>query len=132
MITPRDATADTMKQSLSYTIAALDAASELDIDLKDDDRAALAAERDTLVPLFDGPYGVKTRARILEDFLLGPKLRLQARVVLGDNVLDRGFEAGKARMKVELKQEDPDAADKVFGKRLTDTTRAPLAIEPGL
>ena len=129
MIAPTTATAETMKHALAYTIAALNAASELDLDRSDDDRAFFAKERDTLIPFLKD---VRAKDRLVEDDELDNAARLQARVSLGDAVLDRGVIDGKERMKIELKRSDPDAADQVFGKRVTDTTRAPILAEPAL
>jgi hypothetical protein len=129
MIAPTNATSETMKKALAYTIAALAAASELDMDRSDDDRAVFAKERNAISPLLQD---VIKKERASEDDELENSMRLQARVTLGDAVLDRGFIDGKERMKLELKRTDPDAADQVFGKRTADTTRAPIQIEPGL
>src|SRR5262245_1989204 len=128
MIAPQTATAETMKRALAYTIAALNAASELDLDRSKEDRAFFAKEHDLLTPHLKE---VREKERKLEDDELDHSIRLQARVSVGDAVLDRGVVDGKERMKVELKRSDPDAADEVFGKRITDTTRAPLLTEPG-
>src|SRR6185436_13584999 len=97
-------------------------ASELDTDRSDDDRAFFARERDAIQPLLQDVIE-KERAR--EDDELTNSIRLQARVSLGDAVLDRGVTDGKERMRLELKRSDPEAAEQVFGKRIADTTRAP-------
>lgn len=129
MIAPTTATAETMKRALAYSIAALTAASELDLDRSDDDRAYFGRERDALIPFLKD---VRAKDRTVEDDELDNGVRLQARVSLGDAVLDRGVVDGKERMKIELKRTDPDAADQTFGKRITDTTRAPILAEPSL
>jgi hypothetical protein len=129
MIAPTTATAETMKRALAYTIAALSAASELDLDRSDDDRTYFARERDVLAPFLKE---LRAKDRSVEDDELDNSIRFQARVSLGDVVLDRGVIDSKERMKIELKRSNPEAADQVFGKRVSDTTRAPILIEPSL
>jgi hypothetical protein len=130
MIAPEDSTADTMLKAVSTSIAALDAAATLDVDRSDEDRAFFATERDTLKGQFDVLSKADTDARM---HLLLVALVEQARVQIGDAVLDRGTSQGKARMKVELKSSTmPDGADHVFGSDVSDITGAKMAEEPGL
>ncbi len=57
----------------------------------------------------------------------------QARVQVGDAILDRGVSKGKARMKVELKGSAMEnGADHVFGADVSDIIQAERAKEPGL
>jgi len=130
MIAPPDSTPETMLIALSTTIGALEAAVELDVDRLPDDRAFFAVERDALVPLFDTLFNAD-RASTSHTLLVGQAK--QARVQLGDAILDRGVSRAKARMKVELTGSAmPQGADHVFGVDVTDITQAERAKEPGL
>src|SRR5262249_4177792 len=130
MLATRDSTAETMLGALSYTLAALDAAADLDVDRSDDDRKFLAGEKDTLQPFFEDLHAA--------DNALSKHLHLktkaqQARILIGDAVLDRGVRAGKARMKLELKSSSmPDGADHVFPADISDITDAERRVEPDL
>ncbi|MRG90755.1 hypothetical protein [Polyangium spumosum] len=130
MIAPPDATAETMLAALSTTIGALDAAVELDVDRSAEDREFFAIERDNLKPLFALLFEADREAT--SHLLLVVQAR-QARVQLGDAILDRGVSRAKARMKVELKGSAmEDGADHVFGSDVSDITQAERAKEPGL
>jgi hypothetical protein len=57
----------------------------------------------------------------------------QARVVVGDTVLDRGVRTSKARMKVELKNSSmPDGADHAFPSDISEIIDAERRVEPML
>ena len=127
MLAGPDSTIETMIEALSDTVHALDAASDLDKDRSDDDRAFFAAQRDTLTPL---RTGLIAAYRALEDHDWGPRSRLQVRVELGDIVLDRGVMRGNATAKVELKGKPGLDATHVFGQQVTSLTQEKVALEP--
>src|SRR4051812_21634182 len=111
-IAPRDSTSETILDALSYSLGALEAATELDVDRSKDDRGFFAAEKAALLPLFDE---VQSCEQALAKHLRLKAQVCQARVVLGDAVLDRGVRNAKARMKLELKSSaQSDGADHVF------------------
>ncbi len=65
--------------------------------------------------------------------LLLVKMPLQAKVVVGDIVLDRGARAGKSRMRLELKNSTmPGGEDHVFPSDISDITDAERRVEPQL
>ncbi len=130
MIAGRDATSETMLRSLSYSIGALEAAAELDVDRTPDDTTFFVKERDILHPLFDTLFAAD---QALSKHLFLTTQPLQSRVILGDAVLDRGVRAAKARMKIELKgTTTPDGADHVFPSDISDITDAERRVEPTL
>ncbi len=129
MITPPDATADAMLKSLTYTLAALDAAADLDLDRNDADRGFFADEKANLEIAYEKLNGAK---QALSEHILKESVRLQARVMVGDAVLDRGVRTAKARMKLELRNAKADAADFVFGSNIVDLVDAELRKEPAL
>lgn len=130
MIANQDSTPDTMKKALTYTIAALVAAAELDGDRSADDRAFFQREHDALAPVFQR---VSTTAAAVETHTLTVGMRAQVCVVVGDAVLDRGVRDAKARMKLELKSSAmPHGADHVFPSDVRDLTDAETSAEPGL
>ncbi|MEW6736753.1 MAG: hypothetical protein AB1489_36020, partial [Acidobacteriota bacterium] len=96
MIAPPNTTSETMLRAIAYTIAALTAAAELDIDRSDEDRNLFTAERTGLETLMDKLIAAD---QALNNHLLKESVRLQTRVLLGDAVLDRGVRAAKQRMK---------------------------------
>jgi len=130
MIASRDSTAETMLRALAHTLGALGAAAELDVDRTDEDRQFFTAEHDTLQPLFDGLFKGDRDATEFDLLQARPK---QARVVIGDAVLDSGVSRAKARMKVELKGSAmPDGADHVFGKDVSEIINAERVKEPAI
>lgn len=124
MIAKPDSTSETMVRSLSQTIAVLGAASEIDADLTPEDRSALAAEKNLLVPVLDK---LLSSRQTLESFLLKQSVRLQARVIIGDAMLDRGVRRAKTRMKLDVGMNDVDF---VFGSNLEDIIDAGIRNEP--
>ncbi|MDC3958747.1 hypothetical protein KEG38_33135 [Polyangium jinanense] len=130
MIAPPDSTASTMLVALSTTIGALNAAVELDVDRTPDDREFFAVEREALKPFFDTLFAAEREATSYSLLVVQAK---QARVQLGDTILDRGVSRAKARMKVELKGSAmEEGADHVFGTDVSDIIQAERAKEPGL
>lgn len=119
-----------MLRALSTSIGALDAASELDVDRSDADRSFFLTEKATLQLLFDDVFAAD---QSLTKHLLLTTQGLQARVLVGDAVLDRGVRAAKARMKLELKTSTmPEGADHVFPSDISDIVDAERRVEPGL
>jgi len=129
MIAPQDATTETMVRALAYSIAALGAAAELDVDRTDDDRTFFGQEKDTLQSFFDE---LSSADQALTKHLLLKGQAHQSRVVIGDAVLDRGVRVAKARMKLELKTIMPDGADHVFPADVSEITDAERRVEPSL
>jgi hypothetical protein len=127
MLAPPDATAATMCDALADSIHSLDAAAELDLDRTADDRAFFTARRAKLTPLLAALVAAK---RALEDHDLGEGSRLQARVEIGDKVLDLGVSAGNARAKLALGKASGLGAAHVFGKNVATLTKEKIALEP--
>lgn len=119
-----------MTRALSHSLGALDAAAELDVDRTAEDRAFFTGEHAALKASF---HEVAAAEEGLTQHLLLTKQRLQARVLVGDAVLDRGVRAGKARMKLELKPSSmAEGADHVFPADISDIVDAERRVEPGL
>ena len=127
MIAGPDVTIITMRRAIAYTIAALGAAAEIDFDLDEDKKKALAAEKTPLEPFV---AALREAERAIEDYDLSDGLALQARVVLGDGVLDRGVRVGNGKTKIALKSKGGLDATHVFGTQVSELTDAPLKIEP--
>ncbi len=119
-----------MLRAVSHSLGALEAAAELDVDRTAEDRAFFTAERATLQISWNEVF---TADQSLTQHLLLTTQRLQARVLLGDAVLDRGVRAAKARMKLELKTSAMvEGADHVFPADISDIVDAERRVEPGL
>ena len=117
-------------RELATGIGALTAAIDMDIDRTDADRAMFTAERLTLQTHFDK---VHTKDYALTQHWLLVKMPKQAAVVVGDQVLDRGVRAGKARMRLELKASGtPGGEDHVFPSDISEITDAERRVEPKL
>lgn len=129
MLAGPDVTLSTMAKAIARSLRALDAAAELDVDCSDEDRAFLRTRHTHLESLL---APVVSAERALEDYDLGPGMRLQVRVDLGDKVLDRGLESANARTKLELKGKPGLDAAHVFGQRVSDLTHEKIALEPTL
>lgn len=130
MIAPPDTDDETMLEAVAHSVAALDAASDLDADRTPEDKAFFAQEKASLQPSYDTVF--TARQALLQHRHL-TTTRHRVRVRLGDVVLDRGVRAGKARMKLELKQLGlPDGADEVFPADIEDIVDAERRVEPGL
>ncbi len=130
MIAPRDAPSATMLRALAHTLSGLDAAIALDVDRTSEDRAFFTAEKATLQPIFDEVFAAD---QALTKHLLLKAEAHQARVELGDAVLDRGVRTAKARMKLELKNTSmPAGADEVFPSDISEIVDAERRVEPGL
>jgi hypothetical protein len=130
MIASKDSTAETMRKALAFSMASLSAAHDIDIDRSDEDRAFFTAERDALNVHFQAVTAAHQSA---ESHQLLVTLVVQARVQVGDAVLDRGVGNGKARMKVELRGSAMEnGADHVFGSDVSEITGAERAKEPAL
>ncbi|APR78144.1 Hypothetical protein A7982_03491 [Minicystis rosea] len=118
-----------MRRALSYSIGALAAASAADVDRSDDDRTFFKAEKAKLETI---AAALRDADRALTDFDLGPGTVQQAQVSLGDEVLDRGLRNGNTRTKLALRGTGGLDATHVFGARVDDLIRAPVAREPSL
>ncbi|MEO5728201.1 MAG: hypothetical protein ABIV93_14475 [Byssovorax sp.] len=119
-----------MLRAVSHSLGGLDAAAELDVDRSAEDRAFFAAEKAALQTSFDEVFAADQH---LAKHLTLTRQRLQARVLVGDAVLDRGVRSGKARMKLELKTSSvAEGADHVFPADISDIVDAERRVEPGL
>lgn len=127
MLAGPGSTLATMAQAISTTVNALDAASELDRDRSEEDRLFFTARKALLAPY--KPQLVAAR-RALEDHDLDVAARLQARVEIGDHVLDRGVSDGNTRTKLALKGKSGLEASHVFGKSVATLTKEKIALEP--
>ena len=117
----------TMAHAIAITINAFDAAAELDLDRTDDDRAFFASRKALLLP--HKPH-LGEALRAIEDHDLNVGSRLQARVEMGDRVLDGGVSTGNARTKLALKGKAGLDASHVFGKNVATLTKEKIALEP--
>lgn len=128
MIAQPDSTPDTMEQAIAFTLAALDAEAEMNIDLSQEDRNALVSEKQTLEVHYNNVtnahHSLQTHAREI--------IRLQRRVKAGDNALDNGISSNKKKTAVAVERTMPEGANLVFGSNITELTRAELSIEPQL
>ena len=129
MLAGPESTAETMIYALSESLHALDAASELDLDRTPDDRGFFGARKLLLAPILTKLVAAE---RALEDHDLNEGSRLQVRVVIGDEVLDRGVRDGSARTKLALRGKPGLDATHAFGKNIADLTGARIAVEPRL
>ena len=127
MLAGPDSTLETMARALADTIHALDAASELDLDRSAADRKFFATRKKALAPLL---AQLITAKRAIEDHDLDEGSRLQTRVEIGDQVLDRGVSDGNARTKLALKGKAGLDATHVFGKNVATLTKEKIALEP--
>ncbi|MDI7269921.1 MAG: hypothetical protein QME96_18170 [Myxococcota bacterium] len=116
-----------MRKAVGITIAVLDSAAEIDIDRSDDDRKFFEEEKQKLDLV---ATSLAEAARVIDAFVFGPALRFQARVQLGDAVLDRGVRNGNARTKLALRNVPGLDAAHAFGRRIDDLTSEKLRMEP--
>lgn len=130
MIATRESTAETMLRALAHSLGALDAAIALDVDRSPEDHAFFTAEKASLQTTFDTAFAAD---QALTKHLLLVSEAHQARVEVGDTVLDRGVRTAKARMKLELKGTSmPDGADHAFPSDISEITDAERRVEPSL
>lgn len=126
MLATKDSTSNTMLRALARTRNALDAASELDVDRSNADRDFFATEKALIDAHFE-KVDAAERAVYLHD--LREKRKHQARIVVGDAVLDRGVRRGKKRVALETNVE---TADRVFAEDISELVDAERHLEPGL
>lgn len=130
MLANNESTAETMLLALSTSISRFAAAAELDIDRSEADRGFFAESVNALEAR-EEKLTVSDTALTRHQRREG--LRLQARVVIGDIVLDRGVRQAKARTKLELKNSAmPEGADHLFPADVTELVDAELSKEPAL
>ncbi|MBI4614855.1 MAG: hypothetical protein HY720_14685 [Planctomycetes bacterium] len=127
MLAGPDSTLDTMKKAVWFTIHAFDSVAEIDIDRTPEDKKFFLEEKAKLEPF--APK-LKTAAGAIEDHELGPGMRQQARVELGDAVQDRGVRDGNAKTKAALRNKPGLPASHVFGRRVSELTEEKLRLEP--
>lgn len=124
------AASDRILRELATCIGALTAAIQMDIDRTDDDRVMFTDERNALQKSFDDVFAAD---QAVTRHLLLVKMPQQAAIIVGDNVLDRGTRAGKARMRLELKTSTmPGGEDHVFPADISEITDAERRVEPQL
>lgn len=126
MLANKNSTARTMLRALAHTSNALDAAMTLDIDRSADDRAFFQAEKTSIAGFFDA-LEAADRALVLHQ--LKEEHKAQARVEVGDVVLDRGARRGKKRVSLEASVQQ---ADVIFGEDISEIVDAERHIEPTL
>ena len=126
MLPGKDSTAWTMLRALAHTSNGLDAAITLDLDRSADDRAFFVAEKATIDAHFTK---IETADRALISHELREERRHQARVEVGDVVLDRAVRRGKKRVALDV---SPAAADQAFGEDITEIVDAERHTEPTL
>lgn len=126
MLANKDSTAPTMLRALALSINALDAAINLDMDRTADDKAFFQAEKSILEKNFDDVANAEREVSLHE---LRERQKHQARIVVGDAVLDRGVRAGKKRVTLETNLEN---ADKLFGADISEIVDAERHVEPKL
>jgi hypothetical protein len=127
MLAGPTSTVATMAQAVSTSINALDAASALDLDRSDEDRAFFAARKVLLLPYKSQLVAAQ---RAIEDHDLDVGSRLQVWVEIGDRVLDRCVGDGNTRTKLALKGKAGLDATHVFGKNVASLTKEKIALEP--
>ncbi len=115
-----------MLGALALTSNALDAAIILDVDRTDADRAFFQLEKATIDAVFDK---VETAHRSVFLHDLRERQKYQARVVIGDAVLDRGSRRNKKRVTLET---NAKTADGIFGEDISEIVDAERHVEPAL
>lgn len=126
MLATKDSTARTMLRALAHTSNALDAAMTLDVDRTDDDRLFFQTEKAAIDTHFSA---VESAERAVSLHELREEQKIQARIEVGDVVLDRGARRGKKRMTLETSLM---MADQVFGEDIADIVDAERHVEPTL
>jgi len=117
-------------QELATTIGALTTAIEVDVDRTDEDRIFFTNQRAVVQASFDKLFAAD---QAVTRHLLLVKMLLQAKVVVGDIVLDRGARGCKSRMRLELKNSTmPGGEDHVFPADISEITDAERRVEPQL
>jgi hypothetical protein len=127
MLAAPASTLETMVRAVAFTVHALDAAAELDLDRTAADRKFFASRRKPLSALLTQLVAAN---RAIEDYDLNDGIRLQTRVEIGDEVLDRGVSDGNARTKLALKNKAGLGADHVFGSNVATLIKEKIAVEP--
>ncbi|MBL8151869.1 MAG: hypothetical protein JNN15_18250 [Blastocatellia bacterium] len=127
MIAPPNSTSETMLRAVAYTIAALNAATAIDIEATPDEKAFFTAKKEELQKLLEKLLEAN---EALNKYTLTETVSLQASVQLGDKVLEKGIRTAKARIKLELENIKDDAADFVFGSNLSSLLEEELRKKP--
>jgi hypothetical protein len=128
MLANKDVSSFLMRKALQRTIIALENAAELDPERKSD-KEFFAVEQDKLNPLF---LDLTVAERAFEDFELGDGLKQQARVLIGDAILDNGVRKGNSLTKTHLKGKSGLGASHAFGDNIADVTEEEIEIEPSV
>lgn len=118
---------ETMRRAVAHSTNALASAGEIDVDRTDEDRRFFAEQKGLLEPV---GARLTEAARTREDFELGSAARLQARVEVGDQVLDRGVRDDNAKTKAALRGKQGLSAEHVFGARVDELVDTELRLEP--
>ena len=126
MLANKDSTSPIMLRALALTSNALDAAFALDVDRTADDQAFFRNEKALVDRAFDDVYAAAQAVQVHD---LRESRKHQARVVVGDAVLDRGVRAGKKRVTLEKGLE---VADTIFEKDINEIVGAERHVEPQL
>ena len=128
MLAHSESSPDTMEEALTFTLAALDAEAEMNIDLSQEDRNALVSESQTLEVHYNNFTNARNNLRSYSRQLK----RFQRRVKAGDATLDSGISSNKKKTVVALERIMPEGANIVFGSNIKNLTAAELELEPEL
>jgi hypothetical protein len=129
MLAGPNTTISLMRKALARTAMALEIAVEIDTARTDEDKKFLENTRQRVLPLLSEATTTENALAVYDD---GEGLRFQARVELGDAVLDEGLRSGKAKAKALLRGQPGLGAEHVFGDDVSEMTDAPIALEPDL
>lgn len=129
MLAGPDATVWTMRRAIAQTLVALGVAGEIDTERTAEDKVFFEEQAKKLA---HHPGDLQGAQAAIEAFDLGPGRLNQARVELGDCMLDRSVSVGAARTRMELKRQSGLGADHAFGENISAIVKAKLRIEPGL
>jgi hypothetical protein len=128
MLANKDTSAFLMRKALQRTLITLESAAALDPE-RSDDKDFFLKEHQKLSPLFKD---LTIAERALEDFELGDGLKQQAKVVLGDVILDNGARKGNSLTKTHLKGKAGLGASYAFGDNINEVTEEEIEIEPSV
>ncbi len=130
MIPSHEAPAGSVLASVAHSLSSLQVAATIeDPDLTDDDRKFFASKANEMQTHFDALFSTSSA---LDHFELTEAAVLQATVVLGDEILDRGVSDAVRKTKDALKNQQGLGAEHAFGARVSDLVQAPLRAEPRL
>jgi hypothetical protein len=116
-----------MRRAVGFTLAALSAASDIDRDRTDEDRAFFNACEKKLEAV---AQALRSSDDAVELYDLTEGIAHQVAVALGDAVLDRGVRNAATQTQAALRSKAALGLSDVFGTRVAELTAAPLRVEP--